>query len=350
MSLLVDIKKDFGDFKLSCQFESKEGILGFLGASGSGKSMTLRCIAGILTPDEGKIILNGVTLFDKEKKINLPPQKRKVGYLFQNYGLFPNMTLEKNILCGLHKEKNQELKRKQAQDIIHKMQLTGLEKRKPHQLSGGQQQRTALARIIVNGPELLLLDEPFSALDSYLRDQLVTEMKHILQEFGKDIILVSHSRDEIYQLCDEVAIIEQGKIHEKGKVKAVFADPKTVQGAILSGCKNVVKARKKGEYEVEIPDWKVTFRTAKPVGDNIEAIGIRAHYFNTETKENTAEIEWVETIERPFEWTLKFRYKGSNPEAPAVWWRITKEKKPAEFPKRIGITPQDIMLLYKEEL
>ncbi|MBR0216819.1 MAG: ATP-binding cassette domain-containing protein, partial [Clostridia bacterium] len=175
MKLKVDIEKRLGDFCLRTAFEAEEGITGLLGASGSGKSMTLKCIAGIERPDRGTIELDGVTLFDSSRGIDLPPQKRHVGYLFQNYALFPNMTVRQNILCGLHHEKDKAVREKQLETMLSTFGLSGLEKHKPAQLSGGQQQRVALARILVTKPQLLLLDEPFSALDSYLRLRLQLE-------------------------------------------------------------------------------------------------------------------------------------------------------------------------------
>ncbi len=346
MSLYVDIKKDFGSFALEVKFETEGGILGFLGASGCGKSMTLKCIAGIVTPDEGRIVLNGTTLFDKEKRINLRPQERKVGYLFQNYGLFPNMTVEQNILCGLCREKDRSGKKEQVRQMMEKMALTGLEKRRPAQLSGGQQQRVALARILVNRPEILLLDEPFSALDAYLKLQLETEMKHLLKEFQHDVILVSHNRDEIYRICSHLAIVDQGRLLGMREVKEMFRNPGTVQGAILTGCKNNAPARKTGEYEVEVPSWGMRFATAEPVKDNLCAVGLRAHYFNAKAPQNQGAVELVEEIEEPFELILKFRYKTSSPEAEPVWWRMAKEKRPEKFPESLGIAPQNIMLLY----
>lgn len=134
--------------------------------------MTLKSIAGIVTPDEGRILLNGRTLFDSEKKINLKPRDRKVGYLFQDYALFPNMTVRQNISCGVRGKEKEKL----AEEQIHNFRLEGLEEQYPHQLSGGQKQRTALARMMANEPEALLLDEPFSALDYYLKEQLQVQM------------------------------------------------------------------------------------------------------------------------------------------------------------------------------
>ena len=216
MSLSVHIKKDFGGFLLSVDLEHESGIMGLLGASGCGKSLTLKSIAGIVTPDEGRIVLNGRVLFDSEQHMNLSPQVRNVGYLFQNYALFPNMTVEKNILCGLNREKDRNIRREKLENVLEMMELTSLRRSLPHQLSGGQQQRAALARILVSGPELLLLDEPFSALDSYLRDSLQIQVKELLENYGKDVLLVSHSRDEIYHLCSRMALIDRGKVFGTG--------------------------------------------------------------------------------------------------------------------------------------
>ena len=149
MALHVDIEKTLGSFHLKVKFEAGNHVLALLGASGCGKSMTLKCIAGIETPDRGRIVLDGTTLFDSEERVNLPPQRRRVGYLFQQYALFPNMTVAQNIACGVREKKDA---RAQVEEMIWAMHLEGLEHKKPHQLSGGQQQRAALARILVNAP------------------------------------------------------------------------------------------------------------------------------------------------------------------------------------------------------
>ena len=221
MSLYVDITKDFGNFKLDVSFEAT-GITGLLGASGCGKTMTLKCIAGIEKPDRGIIKLDDITLFDSEQRVNLTPQKRKVGYLFQNYALFPNMNVYQNILCGIHGEDNVDKKQKLS-EILDMMQLGGLEKHKPHQLSGGQQQRVALARIMIGNPRILMLDEPFSSLDSHLRKKLQIQMLELLKQFGKDVLFVTHNMSEVYRLCEFITLIKDGKIIAQKDRKQFFS-------------------------------------------------------------------------------------------------------------------------------
>ena len=215
--LKVDIQKKLKEFDLDVDFELKKGCLGILGPSGCGKSMTLKSIAGIENPDEGIVSLtaDGETIyFDSSKKINLKPQKRNVGYLFQNYALFPNMTVEENIAVGLGGG-NEE----RVSEMIKRFHLDGLGKRYPRQLSGGQQQRVALARILAYGPDVILLDEPFSAMDTFLKEQLRIELVNLLRNFDGLSILVTHDRDEAFQFCDELLVLDEGKIIARGETQ-----------------------------------------------------------------------------------------------------------------------------------
>ena len=348
MSLLVDIYRDLGSFTLEASFEAENGITCLLGASGCGKSFTLKCIAGIEKPDKGHIELDGVVLFDSEKHINLPPQRRQVGYLFQNYALFPNMTVRQNILCGLNREKNRAEKERRLREMLKLMQLEGFEERKPVQLSGGQQQRVALARILVNNPRMLMLDEPFSALDAHLRDSLKIELRDMLQNYGKEVLMVTHSRDEAYNMSQRIAVMDKGKLLCIKDTKDLFADPGNTPAAILTGCKNIALARKIGPYEVEVPVWGIRLHTAQEVRDGLSAVGIRAHYFNVSSQQNRYPVIYLEDMEEPFEVILQFRYAGQQPGSPPVWWRINKEKKPQQFPDELGIAPANILLLYDD--
>jgi len=236
VSIYVRIKKSFGAFALDVFFEAGDETVGLLGASGCGKSMTLKCIAGIVRPDEGTIVVNGVTLFDSERRINLPPRKRHVGLLFQNCALFPNMTVRQNILSVLPRRSGQNESR--LASLVERFYLGGLENHYPAQLSGGQQQRAALARIMATDPSILMLDEPFSALDSYLRWMLEGELLRILEEFGGTTLFVSHNRDEIYRLCRRVCTMNRGRNEEVRTVGELFESPNTLASSLLSGCKN----------------------------------------------------------------------------------------------------------------
>lgn len=226
MALFVDIEKRLDAFDLHMQFEMQDEVLALLGGSGSGKSMTLKCIAGIEKPDRGKIVLDGRVLFDSEKHINLKPQERGVGYLFQQYALFPNMTVYQNITCGMkgaiRRTGARGMNLDMIRDIIDLVHLNGLEEKKPKQISGGEQQRVALARILVNQPDALLLDEPFSALDSALRKNLVRETYKLMKNYGKSVIFVTHDQKEAFRLSESVALIERGQITRKGSRDDIF--------------------------------------------------------------------------------------------------------------------------------
>lgn len=350
MSLEVCIEKKLGNFSLHIDFATQGGNTALLGASGCGKSLTMKCIAGIVRPDKGRIVLNGRVLFDSDKNIDLPPQKRGVGYLFQNYALFENMTIEQNIACGIHAEKNRKVRKEKIAAMIERMQLSGLEKHRPSQLSGGQQQRAALARILIGKPEIVLLDEPFSALDSYLRDQMLAEVKNTLESFRQEMLLVTHSRDEAYMMCGQLLIMDQGSICDSGKTKEVFADPKSMAAAVLTGCKNIYGAKKAGETRIEVPELGICLEAGRSVGDDLCAVGIRAHCFDPQAKENRFPVELDDEVEAPFEWTIKFRYVGQKRQSRSVWWRLPKDKKAKEFPRQLGIAPADLLLLYPFEL
>ncbi|MDF2985141.1 MAG: ABC-type sulfate/molybdate transport system, ATPase component [Eubacterium sp.] len=328
MSLLVDIKKRLGDFVLEVNFNAENEIMGLLGASGCGKSMTLKCIAGIETPDEGRIVLGDRVLFDTGKKINLPPQQRKIGYLFQNYALFPNMTVEENIGAGVNrtkKEKTEIIRQK-----INTFFLSGLEKKRPWQLSGGQQQRVALARILASEPEILMLDEPFSALDSNLKWQLEQELMELLSNFPGTVVLVSHNRNEIYRFSDSIAVMTDGKVDIIGSKEELFSEPKTLSAALLTGCKNISGAEKIDEHSIKAVDWGIILYSTREVPDNITHVGMRAHYLKysyNNDQPNTMNCQVVKVIENPFSYIIMLKNKnidfGSAPGK--IRWEVDKE-------------------------
>ncbi len=328
MALYVDIKKRLGKFNLNVQFSSTEGIMSLLGSSGSGKSMTLKCIAGIETPDEGRIVLDDRVLFDSKKKINLPPQKRKVGYLFQNYALFPNMTVEENIGAGVHLPKKE--KEIRVQEKIKTFFLEGLEKKLPSQLSGGQQQRVALARILASEPDIIMLDEPFSALDSYLKWQLEQEIMETLSKFNGTVLLVSHNRNEVYRFSNDIAVISDGKIETVNKKEDLFNNPKTVSSALLTGCKNISAVKRLSENSLLAIDWNITLLCDRIIPENIKFVGMRAHYFKYSGKSdgnNVMSCEVDKIIENPFSYIIMLKNRNRNADADKskIRWEVDKD-------------------------
>ena len=270
--------------------------------------MSLRCIAGVETPDEGQIILNNKVLFDSEKRINLLPRDRKVGLLFQNYALFPNMTLEENIAIGVPKSKKDKIQNmKVVKEKIRAFSLEGLEGNYPHQLSGGQQQRVALARMLVNEPEILMLDEPFSALDEHLRWQMEQELIVILKEHKGSALYVSHNKDEIYRICDKIAVMNKGKIEEIQAKEELFNHPTTINTAILTGCKNISNVKKVSDNKIFSYDWNLELSCMENINDDIKYVGIHTKNLkicsNIET-DNIFELKIVESIKNIFSYTL----------------------------------------------
>ncbi len=350
MLLEVDIEKRLGDFTLRAAFRCEQGITGLLGASGCGKSLTLKCIAGIERPDSGRIVLDGETLYDSRQHICLPPQARHVGYLFQNYALFPNMTVRQNILCGLHAEKNRQKKEQVLKDMLGLFQLGGLEQHKPQQLSGGQQQRVALARILVSQPRLLMLDEPFSALDAHLRLRLQMELRDLLGTLNLPVLMVTHDRDEAYHMCENIAVMEHGTLLAPRPTKQLFSSPGTLCASMLTGCKNHSQARRLSEYELEAVDWGIRLRTALPLREDLCAVGIRAHYFHPNCKENRFGVRFVREMEEPFEWVIQFRTEGQKEASENLWWRLPKDKRPQSLPEVLGIAPVNVLPLYPIDL
>lgn len=338
--LKVNIQKKLKEFDLNVDFELKKGCLGILGPSGCGKSMTLKSVAGIVNPDNGVISLttNDETVYyDSNEKINLKPQKRNVGYLFQNYALFPNMTVEENVAIGLPKDYDE----KRLTDMIKRFRLEGLEKRYPRELSGGQQQRVALARILAYSPDVILLDEPFSAMDTFLKEQLRIELSNILKDFDGFSILVTHNRDEVFQFCDELLILDKGKIIAKGNTHDVFENPKKVQVARLTGCKNISKVEIIDDYHIKSLEWGITFEVAEKISQYITHIGIRAHDFLPAEKDDINSFDTINAtkLEIPFEWQITL--------ANGLWWKLDKKIHDHEFviPDYLKVDPKNIILL-----
>lgn len=322
MSIYVDITKEFDSFCLQSQFEADNEKLGILGGSGSGKSMTLKCIAGIITPDKGEIVLNDRILFSSKKKINLIPQERNTGFMFQSYALFPNMTVAQNILIGIRDQSNAE-KNKILQSYLELFKLEDLESRYPSQLSGGQQQRVALARIMAKNPDILMLDEPFSALDAHLRFSIETEFFEALNRYSRTVIYVSHSIDEVYRFCDSTAIMHHGRIFEKDRTATLFQSPTTLEGAKLTGFKNISPIKKMGQTLVSALDWGISLETNSEVQDHLKYIAIREQDItiaDSSEGDNSFELSIVGVKQSPFSTVLEVLPTKANtlPSKPLV--------------------------------
>ena len=347
MSLEVTIDKRFEGFTLHADFTAGNTAAAILGASGCGKSMTLRCIAGVVKPDSGRIVLDGRVLFDSEKGINLPPQQRNVGLLFQNYALFPNMTVEQNILCALKKEKDPAARKAACGSALRAMRLEELAHRLPSELSGGQQQRAALARILAGRPRILMLDEPFSALDSYLREEVEGEVGSLLSNFDGTALLVTHDRDEAYRLCREVIVMDSGEVLRAGTTKEVFADPRRLTAARLTGCKNILPCVRVDEHHVCLTGWERELTVALPVPEGCCAVGIRAHDFAPEAAdgENRMPVQVSASSENPFDWNV---ICTAADDTGKLWWKVSKttlSSPPPQAPAYLRVAPENIMPL-----
>jgi len=221
-----------GKMLLDFQTEIEQGqFVTIYGKSGAGKTSTLRILAGLLKPDFGRISIHGNVLLDFSQKINLPPQKRKIGFVFQDYALFPNMTIFENLSFALHKNQSKKI----LDELIEIMEIGALKNQKPDRLSGGQQQRVAVARALVQKPELLLLDEPLSALDEEMRNKIQKYILQVHREFNLTTILISHDLAEVLKMSDQVLVLEEGKIIRSGNPISIFSENKKDERFYISG-------------------------------------------------------------------------------------------------------------------
>ena len=351
MSLSVSIKKSFPAFTLDVDIEAGNETIGWLGESGCGKSLTMRCIAGIETPDEGKIVVNGKTFFEREAgkrpTVNLSPQERKTALLFQNYMLFPNLTVAENVAAGIDRKLPKEERNAQVDAELKRFGLDGFGKRYPSQLSGGQQQRVALARMLAAKPDILMLDEPFSALDAHLKGVLEQNLAGLFETFHGTILYVSHDIDEALRFCDRIAVIEKGHVMEVSTGNNLVNNPQSAASIRLSGCKNTTPAHRIDDRRVFLPAWGIEVDTDKPAPENLTYMGVRAFFLERaeEPGRNTYRVRVVLTSDSRFDRSvlLEFldRTSGSDPVVEQtenemkyleqhLFWRVDKLKVPGE--------------------
>ncbi|NMF60241.1 molybdate ABC transporter permease subunit [Pseudanabaena yagii] len=315
--LVIDIEKQLPEFDLQIALHCVDQSIGILGASGTGKSMLLKCIAGMETPSSGRIVINGKVLFDSEQKINLPSRDRHIGFLFQNYALFPHLTVAQNIAFGLSKELPALQIKQKVSEQLHSIELQGFGDRYPHQLSGGQQQRVALARALVSQPDILLLDEPFSALDTHLRSQMERELISALSNYKGMTLFVTHNIEEAYRICTNLLILDHGQVMRYGEKSDVLENPSNLATARLTGCKNFSRINLIKPDHVEAIDWECKLQINHNSTNLPTHIGIRAHHItfldssSNGNLPNTLPCWLVRTTETPHRMTLYL--KLNNP-------------------------------------
>lgn len=334
MSIKIDLHKNIGSFNLNVQIESSAKRIGILGASGSGKSMTLRGIAGIEKMDSGLVQLGDRVLYDSASNVDVKTQNRNVGYMFQNYALFPTMTAAENIGVALKCGRDEKCER--VAEMIRKFNLEGLENRLPSELSGGQQQRVALARIMIYKPEMILLDEPYSALDVFLKDYMQHEVMELLDDYDGQIIMVSHSQDELYRFAEELFVIKWGEIITSGKTRDVFDNPVRVEAAKMTGCKNFSDFEVIDSHTIRAIEWGASFQLEQEIPEGTNVIGYRAQHFIPawdEPKDNFIKVKLDRIDELPFQKNYYFVPEGGT--GTLVHWTVQGEM--AEFIKEKGI-------------
>lgn len=242
MNFELSLKKSFNGFHIDVALSINEELLVLFGPSGAGKTQILRMISGIVRPDAGVVVIGDEKVFDSKNHINLPVRDRRIGYLFQDYALFTHMTVYENIAYGINHLKRSLLQKK-VDELIDVMRLSGLEKRYPHELSGGQKQRCALARTLATEPRVLLLDEPFSALDFQVREKLRADLLRIHTIYPITTILVTHDLEEAFMLGKKIAVINNGRIEQAGPREEVFYRPRTRSVAKFIGTRNIFDGR-----------------------------------------------------------------------------------------------------------
>ncbi len=305
-TLEIDVEKSLENFELAVQFRAGRGAVGLLGASGAGKSMTLRMIAGVATPDKGRIVLDGRVLFDSATGENVPPARRRIGVVFQDYALFPHMTVAENVAFGLNRLSAVD---RTARVRLHldKMHIGELANRYPKEISGGQRQRVAVARCMAIEPAALLLDEPFAALDPHLRRQMEEQLRATLRGYKGVVIFVTHDMEEAFRFCAELLVLDSGRVIACGPKHALFEQPRSMVTARLTGCKNIVAATQADANHLAVEAWGCNLSLAAPHAAAIQQVGYRSHHFRFQQNaagENVFSCWLMETSEAPHEMTL----------------------------------------------
>jgi molybdate transport system permease protein len=356
MSLDVQIEKKLPDFQLNVAFSASEAPLSILGPSGAGKTMLLRCIAGLEQPGRGRVSLNDRVLFDSDRGIRVPARGRRIGMVFQHYALFPHRTVAENISFGLRDLSRQE-QAARLSELMARTHLEGLGGRYPRALSGGEQQRTALARALAIGPEALLLDEPLSSLDTHLRSQVEAQLQETFAAYRRPTLLVTHNIEEAYRLCEQLLVLSRGRVAAFGRKEEVFLRPPTREVGQLTGCKNFSRATMNADGSVEALDWKCGLRVEQSISYAPAFVGIRAHHIDFlestpsgAPSENVFPCWLVRASETPFRITLYLSLRQPVAETSEydLQAEVFKEKwhrfRSRPFPWHVRLSPESLFL------
>jgi molybdate transport system permease protein len=357
VALEIQIAKKLPEFTLDVSFTADDAPVGVLGPSGAGKTMLLRCIAGLERPDYGRIALGGRTLFDTERRIRVPARDRRVGMLFQHYALFPHRTVAENVAFGLsHLPRGEQAARASA--LLERTHASGLDGRYPRELSGGEQQRVALARALSIEPEALFLDEPLSALDTHLRSQMEAQLQETFATYRRPVLLVTHNIEEAYRLGERLLVLSRGRVAAFGAKEDIFRRPPSLEAARLTGCKNFSRARPISENTVEALDWNCRLRVAQALPRLASHVGIRAHHIDFVESSGASALEenvfpcWlVRSSETPFRITLYLRLHHPPTDSGEYHLQaeVFKEKwerfRDRPLPWRVRLSPDSLFLL-----
>jgi len=350
MELRGELAVQRGNFSLQLALATKHERVGILGESGAGKTMTLRAIAGLERAARGRLEVNGRVLMDSACGVSLPARERRVAMVFQQYALFPHRTVEENIAFGLGSAAPAE-RHTRVRSIARRMHLEELLSRYPRQLSGGQQQRVALARALVTEPELLLLDEPLSALDFHLRGLVEKELLDTLAEFRGITLYVSHSLEEVYRICEEILVLSGGRALAFGPKDEIFLKPPSREVARLTGCKNFSRARPAGNGLVEALDWGLMLRVAQPYS-SARHVAVRANHVTFADEaggENVYTCTLIESTETPFRRTLYLRLPSASGDGWHLQAEVLKDRweqlKSLPQPWRVCLDPDRLFVM-----
>ncbi len=356
-------RPDSAAFALDVEFEAAAGVTVLFGPSGSGKTLTLDLIAGFVRADEGRILLEDQILYDGTSGVNLVPQDRNCGYVFQNYALFPHMTLRENLAFGAERRPRLE-RHRLVNEMLEKFRLTDAAGRRPHQVSGGQRQRCSIARALIGGPKLLLLDEPAQGLDALLRAELYETLRQVRKEFSTPVLLVTHDLDECFELGDEMLILRDGQIVQRGTPSSVLDQPVNLEVAQQLGRFNLLAAEIKsldpgrnlsrilvGQFELEGPYFPGHFK-----GDRV-TLCVRPEQLTAASRETRPGLNQIHAalervVETPQWMRLEFAGQIHVNMARAAYEEVRETKDwMIEFPTReLRVVSQSVTTHHRESV